>query len=215
MTKYRVGNSGTKIEIKDDWLVLDIGSGHNPHPRANVLADRYLEENIDRSGKPIRVDRKRPFIICDAQYLPFKSKVFDYVIASHIAEHVENPEEFCKELMRIGRMGYIETPSKFGELLLTEPFHRWYVYAKGSVLVFEKKKNDKPLSESFYKIFYFDINRTGHKTLTTSNIILHFVLKRLAHILRRLWVIMRSITYTRFEWEDSFKFTILGEIKND
>ena len=58
MTKYRVGNSGTKIEIKDDWMVLDIGSGHNPHPRANVLTDRYLEGNIDRSGKSIKLDKK-------------------------------------------------------------------------------------------------------------------------------------------------------------
>lgn len=213
MTEYRVGNSGTNIEIEDDWLVLDIGSGHNPHRRANVLTDRYLEENIDRSGKPIRVDEKRPFIICDAQCLPFKSKVFDYFMASHIAEHVENPEEFCEELMRISKREYVETPSKIGEIHLTEPFHKWYVYAKGSVLVFERKKNNnKPHSESFYRIFYFGINRIGHKTLNTSNRVLYFVLKFLALILRRLWVIIRSVTYTRFEWEDNFEFTILGRI---
>lgn len=208
MTEYRVGNSGTKIEIKDDWLVLDIGSGHNPHPRANILADRYLEENIDRSGKPIRVDEKRLFI-ADAQCLPFKSKVFDYIIASHIVEHVENPEEFCRELMRIGKRGYIETPSKIGELLLTEPFHKWYVYAKGSVLVFERKRNNKPLSEVFYRIFYFDITRVEHKTLTFSNRYIHTIFKVLAFTLRRLWIMMKNVTYTCFEWQGDFNFRIL------
>lgn len=208
MTKYRVGNSGTKIEIKDDWMVLDIGSGHNPHPRANVLTDRYLEENIDRSGKSIKLDKKRPFIICDAQYLPFKDKTFDYIIASHIAEHVENPEKFCKELMRVGKRGYIETPSKIGELLLTESFHKWYVYVKDSVLVFERKRNNKPVSESFYRIYYFNMNRLGHKTLSTSNRVLYLFFKFLSHIFMRLWIIFRSVTYTRFEWEDNFEFTL-------
>jgi ubiquinone/menaquinone biosynthesis C-methylase UbiE len=208
MTKYRVGNSGTKMEIKDDWLVLDIGSGHNPHPRANVLTDRYIEENVDRSGKPIKVDEKRPFIICDAQCLPFKSKVFDYIIASHIAEHAESPENFCNELIRISKRGYIETPSKFGEIFLTEPFHKWYVCNKGSVLFFEKKKNDKPLSESFYRIFYFDITRVGHKTLTHSNACVYLIFKSLALAFRRLWVMMKNITYTCFEWEDNFDFKI-------
>lgn len=102
MPKYTVGNSNAEVEIKDGWLVLDIGSGHNPHPRADVLMDRYIEENIDRSGKLVKIDKKRPFIIADAQYLPFKDKVIDYIIASHIAEHVEDPEKFCTELIRAG-----------------------------------------------------------------------------------------------------------------
>ena len=208
MMEYRVGNSGTKIEIEDDWLVLDIGSGHNPHLRANVLADRYIGENIDRSGKSVVMDRRRPFIIADVQHLPFKDRSFDYIIASHIAEHVENPEEFCNELMRISKRGYIETPSKTGELLLTEPFHKWYVYAKGSVLFFERKRNNKPLSEIFYRIFYFDILRVGHKTLTFSNKYIYTIFKTLALACRRLWVMAKNVTYTRFEWEDNFAFEI-------
>jgi len=155
MTKYTVGNSNTEIEIKDEWLVLDIGSGHNPHPRADILVDRSLEENIDRSGKPIKIDKKRPFIVGDVQYLPFKDKTFDYIIASHVAEHVENPETFCRELMLTGKRGYIETPSKIGEILLAEPFHRWYVYVNNQTLIFEKITNHSPLGN--FSIDYFTL----------------------------------------------------------
>lgn len=41
---------------------------------------------------------------------------------------MDNPDKFCKELIRVGNRGYIETPSKFGGILLSEPFHKYYVY---------------------------------------------------------------------------------------
>lgn len=210
MTKYTIGNSNIGIEMKDEWLVLDIGSGHNPHPRANVLVDRNTEENIDRSGKKIRIDKGRPFIAGDAQYLPFSDKTFDYIIASHIAEHVEDPKIFCRELMRIGKRGYIETPSKIGEMLLTEPFHRWYVYVDRQTLIFEKITNHSPLWEFFYILFYFNISRAGHRTMTTSNMRgMYLILKPLSIILRRLWVMMKNMTYTCFEWDDTFDFRVI------
>jgi len=209
MIEYRVGNSNTNIEIKDAWLVLDIGSGHNPHPRADVLMDRYLEENADRSGKPIKMDKKRSFIIADAQYLPFKDKVIDYIIASHIAEHAEDPESFCRELIRIGKKGYVETPSKIGEIFLTERFHKWYVHVINHTLIFEKITNHSPLCEFFYRLFYFDIDRAGHETMTLSNRSMRCILKPLIVIIRRVWTIIRNITYTRFEWDDTFDFRVI------
>ena len=33
------------------------------------------------------------------------------MIASHIAEHVDDPDAFCRELARASKAGYIETPS--------------------------------------------------------------------------------------------------------
>ena len=31
-------------------LVLDVGSGHNPNPRSDILCDRYIEDDTERGG---------------------------------------------------------------------------------------------------------------------------------------------------------------------
>ena len=68
------------MKIRDDWKVLDVGSGHNPHPRANVLLDKNICDNTDRSGKPIKIDNERLFFEGNAESMPFKDKEFDYLI---------------------------------------------------------------------------------------------------------------------------------------
>lgn len=205
MARYRVGNSGYKIELKPEWFVLDLGSGHHPHPRANILVDSELGISKHRSGKPIKLDEKQPFVLADACALLFKDKAFDYVIASHIAEHADNPKAFCKELTRISRRGYIETPSKLTEIFLGESFHRRYVWRKGSTLIFKKKHRTKPVSELFYRLFYYNVERMGHKKMTTEHIkFVHIMLQIIVHALRKLWLLSKRMTYTCFEWEQSF-----------
>ena len=76
------------MKIGPNDLVLDVGSGHNPNPRSDILCDRYIEDDTERGGS-IRVDR--PLIVADAHNLPFKTGAFDYVIASHIIEHMDDP----------------------------------------------------------------------------------------------------------------------------
>ena len=157
MPKYKTINSGYVIEIRDNQLVLDIGSGHNPHPRANVLLDKYPEYSVHREDKPLKINKEMKFVKGDAESIPFGNKKFDYVIASHIAEHVDNPENFCKELMRVGNEGYIETPSKLKEILFNAPYHKWYVYTHNGVLIFEKKTKQSYIG-LFKKLFFTNIN---------------------------------------------------------
>ncbi len=47
--------------------------------------------------------------------LPFKDKEFDYVILSHVLEHVPEPFHLKKEIERIGKAGYIELPTKLND----------------------------------------------------------------------------------------------------
>lgn len=52
----------------------------------------------------VRIDLNRDFkptVICDAQYLPFKSKVFSLVNCSHLLEHLDRP---CLCLIEINRV---------------------------------------------------------------------------------------------------------------
>jgi len=199
--------------IEDSWLVLDIGSGHNPHPRANILADKFLGSTPHRMGEVIQRDR-RPFVIADALMLPFKDRAFDYVFALHIAEHIESPERFCQELMRVGKRGFIETPSKLAEMLLREPvIHHWVVSNQDNVLVFQEAPVGKPLGvvgELFYALFYPEsAGQRGRWALRFPHkLIERIVLFLITWMIHVPWVKLRRWTYTCFEWEDRFEYSI-------
>lgn len=128
-------------------LVLEVGSGDHPHPRADVLVDRFLTENIER-GSDLVIDA-RPLIVADAHHLPFRSSSFSYVIASHILEHMDNPRQFATELARVGSGGYIGCPTEIAERLFHWSFHRWYVNRVGSRLVLYPKEPAEPFGELF------------------------------------------------------------------
>lgn len=82
LTEWLVGQCGYKVYIHPEWYVLDVGSGHNPHRRTNVLLDKDGEESPHRSGEKAKVPEGKTFILGDATDMHFfKDKEFDYVIA--------------------------------------------------------------------------------------------------------------------------------------
>jgi|GEM_PF-38779 len=204
ITKFTVGLSGKKMHIDPDWYVLDVGSGHRPNRRANVLIDNELNETEHRSGKKASVPSDKKMVVGDALNMPFDNKEFDFIIASHIAEHIDNPEQFCKELARVGKRGYIETPGAVDEFFLNEPFHKWIVSTKNNCLIFTEKKNFKPFSEFFYGLYYLNETRTGHKPLRSSN----SFLKLASKFVGKIWSYLPK-TYTRFYWENSIQVKVI------
>ena len=104
-----------------DWNILDIGCGYRPHQNASVIADIQDFSNFYK---------KRKFIQIKGKNLPFKDKEFDFVISSHVIEHIEDFEFFIKELERISSKGYIELPSRLGDNLVFENKndHIWWFY---------------------------------------------------------------------------------------
>ena len=108
------------ISLPQNWLVLDIGSGDGPFPRADVLSDRYLQDT-DRVSRLV-VDR--PFVMGDISALPFLDNSFDFVYCAHVLEHINNLETAMKELMRVGKRGYIELPSEFQEKMQITISHK-------------------------------------------------------------------------------------------
>ncbi|MFZ5516234.1 MAG: class I SAM-dependent methyltransferase [Candidatus Zhuqueibacterota bacterium] len=124
---------------KSDW-VLEVGGGHNPHPRSNVVVDKFYESNYHRGGN-IKVLKKQHFCIADAEFLPFKDKAFDYIISNHVLEHVERPANFFSEFARVAPRGYIETPSLIGEYLIPKDSHKWAILElDGKITMVEKDK---------------------------------------------------------------------------
>ena len=102
------------------WKILDLACGPRSRWPSQVVADQ-----MDHTQ---RYPQKK-FHQCMASQTPFEDKEFDFVIASHIAEHVLAPEKFMKELMRIGKRGYIEVPTPLFDNLVVynRVAHHWWV----------------------------------------------------------------------------------------
>lgn len=137
------------MHIRSGDLVLEIGSGHNPKVRSDVLCDKYLLDDTERGGKLV-VDR--PTVVADGERLPFRDGAFDYVICCHVLEHARDIARFIREIERVGRAGYIETPSEIGEWLYGWEYHRWLVTQLDDRLVFRRKTGKSPFGVLFHRL---------------------------------------------------------------
>jgi len=156
--RVRAGWSRTALPISPDMVVVDIGSGTFPNARADILCERDLIDNRHRGGLTVTVDR--PLVRGDGSALPFRDRSIDFVIASHIAEHVDDPVAFCAELSRVATAGYIETPSPLFETLFDVEYHSWKVGYRDGEMIFTHKQ-PRPrwlelLTEPLYRIYFAD-----------------------------------------------------------
>ena len=103
-----------------NWKVLDIGCGFTAHENANVVCDVQDLSNFYKNKKFVKLNDKK---------LPFSDKEFDFVIASHVIEHVEDVSFFIKELERVSSKGYIELPTPLEDNLVFENKndHIWHL----------------------------------------------------------------------------------------
>jgi ubiquinone/menaquinone biosynthesis C-methylase UbiE len=130
--------SWTDLRIGKKEYVLEVGGGHAPHPRANVVCDKFIDTNYHRSGD-IKVLKNQKFLQADGENLPFKDKEFDYVICEQVLEHVDNPAKFLQEQMRVAKRGYLEAPSILGEYLYPKESHKWVILEINEKIVLVEK----------------------------------------------------------------------------
>jgi hypothetical protein len=118
-----------RFNIKPGDQVLDIGNGGYPFPYATVLADRFRDESPSR--REALVTSNMPFVLADIQNLGFRDKAFDFVYCSHVLEVVEDPLQACAEIMRVGKRGFIETPTLGKDTLFAwaKNLQKWHVVA--------------------------------------------------------------------------------------
>ena len=122
--------------------VLDLGSGHAPFPLATHLADiSFVDHAIGRGGTPFKHVEGKPCFECAIENTPFEDGEFDFVYCSHVLEHSTDPEKACKELIRIAKRGYIETPTRGKDIFLASASvsnHVNYVELHHDVLTFKR-----------------------------------------------------------------------------
>jgi SAM-dependent methyltransferase len=126
--------------IRPGDKVLDIGSGNNPLSFATHLADLAVDDDhYGRAGSPFKHIDGKPVFNCPVESMPFADNEFDFVYCSHVLEHVADPERACRELMRVGKRGYVETPTLGKDVWLNVgkiSNHRWHVALFNETLEF-------------------------------------------------------------------------------
>ncbi|PWJ38512.1 class I SAM-dependent methyltransferase [Sediminitomix flava] len=167
--KLRNPKNRFDLQINSKDRVLEIGGGHNPHPRANVIVDKYDDDNTHRSGN-LYLGKGQEFIKADGESLPFEDKEFDYVICCHVLEHVPNPIKFLNEMIRVSKRGYIEIPSLMGEFLVPKYSHEWVCLEVENKLCVVRKSDigmDKQV-HNFGDLFLYYLNSFSfpYKVLT-------------------------------------------------
>ena len=167
------------LSNNSDYNILDIGCGYNANKYAKVICDVQDLSNHYRDKRFVKLNEKK---------LPFKDKEFDFVVASHVMEHVEDVEFFIKELERVSKKGYIELPTMLEDNLVFEnkKDHLWH-------MDFDDVENKLLISK---KIQYFE------PILTVSTI------KKLDEIFRKSLII-------ELFWEDTIDYKINGNINNN
>ena len=94
-----------------NWKVLDIGCGYTANKFATTICDIQDLSHFYKDKNFVKLDGNR---------LPFEDNHFDFVIASHVLEHVEDYKFFINELERVSNKGYIELPTKLEDNLVFE-----------------------------------------------------------------------------------------------
>lgn len=177
------------LKIKKSDRVVEIGPGHNPSFRSNVIVEKFIETNYHRCGD-VKIYPHQTFINADGENLPFKDKEFDYIICNQVLEHAEDPALFIEEHCRVAKRGYMETPSLLGEFLFPKESHKWIILDIDNKLVLlEKSKMPGNYGNNYGELF---LNYLPYQSLPY----------------KLLWLTEGDLMLNRYEWKDSIEYIV-------
>ncbi len=178
--------------------VLEVGGAGNPFPRADVVCDLTFASCAQRNGAPGVFRADVTYVEAPAERLPFLDGEFDFVYSTQVLEHVTDPEAAAREMSRVARRGFVEVPSRLGELLNGNPTHRWIVDREGNALVFYPRTFvEHPLRNFFYGVIFRDPDLRLLAETSCRNLFNHQVLFE-----GRLDCRIRAVEGPRFDYDD-------------
>lgn len=130
-----------RIDVSSTDFVIDIGGGHRPFWRADVVIEKYPFDHSLHRDHPMQFPRA-PVIKADALAIPVPDGGCDLIFASHIIEHLPEPGRFIAEIKRCSQRVHLEFPARHRELMFAWSFHEWLIEPDGRVLKFYR--NDLP-----------------------------------------------------------------------
>jgi len=115
--KIRVFNEARAYAKKVNKPVLNAGCGSYPP---------YGDVNLNH------IPRSVPnFVLGNIENMPFEDKEFGACVASHVLEHVDNPEKAYQECCRVAERVYVINPPLWAPQSWLEPTHKWLVLSGG------------------------------------------------------------------------------------
>ncbi|MCX5900059.1 MAG: methyltransferase domain-containing protein, partial [Proteobacteria bacterium] len=109
--------------------------------------DVFLEKRYDDSKSALRqrgnapaLQTNKPVIYYDGGKFPFADAEFDYVICSHVLEHIEDVPSFILELQRIAPKGYIEFPTIYYDFIYNFQEHLTFLLFENSTIWYMAKE---------------------------------------------------------------------------
>ncbi len=156
------------INIKPDDKVLEIGPGSTPHERSDVLLEKKYESDREyeaQLGHGEKLVSEKKIVFYEGDVFPFFDKEFDYVICSHVLEHVEDPKLFLQEVFRVSGKGYFEYPLIYYEYLYNFNVHLNFLKFDGKVLHYRKKSETNLDDFRPVQAFFYESLKAGHVKL--------------------------------------------------
>ena len=135
--------------IKHGCRVLEVGPGGSPHPKSTVfLEKRFLDDDeaAEQRGYAPAALIDTNIIYYDGGTFPFADGEFDYVICSHVLEHVDDVEFFVQELCRVALAGYLEFPTIYYDYIYNIPKHTtMLMYSEAEETIYYLPKHETGL----------------------------------------------------------------------
>lgn len=139
--------------------VLEIGPGNSPYHRSDVLLElnyQNAEDRIKQFGHDHLLMSDKQIVFYDGGKFPFEDNSFDYIICSHVLEHIPDVDLFLSEIFRVAKRGYLEYPLVTYDYLYNFDVHLNFLkFSDGKMFLMKKNKtalNDfKPVQTFFLK----------------------------------------------------------------
>lgn len=176
------------VSIKPNDRVLEVGPGASPHPRSDVLLEKNFsdEELLRQNGYNGKLVTEKKTIYYSGERFPFEDNEFDYVICSHVLEHIpeEEFELFIQELQRVAKRGYIEFPIPHYDYIYSIDAHVTLLFYEDGVVYYTPKKSSDLEKFSSIQSFFNTSLKKGYTQLVDE---------------------LKDIIFQGYEWEETIE----------
>jgi len=131
--------------------ILDVGGAEQPLIVATHIIDKEPYESFEEYQRLGFIPMSKEKYVytkdtwCQRDFYdlpwPYADKQFDFVWCTQTLEDIRDPIAVCKEMMRVGKAGYIETPGVLAEICNDFWHHRWFVKVQNSKIMFLQKSS--------------------------------------------------------------------------